>query len=85
MTSIKEYKKKHTTILINFRTKKNKNEKLQLLKCKPKSCDFQLKIIEPIQEDGREEHKINPKIKIRYSNQHKMNKNKTQALVKMKV
>jgi len=39
------------------------------LKFKLKSCDFQLKITEPIQEDG-EEHKVNPKIKIYYSNQH---------------
>jgi len=65
---IKKYKKENTN-LINFRTRKNNTEKVKILKCKPKSCDFQLKITEPIQEGG-EVHKVNPKIKIHYSNQH---------------
>ena len=39
------------------------------MKCKLKSRDFQLKITEPIQEDG-EEKNANPKIKIYCSNQH---------------
>jgi len=71
---------------INLKTKKNKAEKLRILKCKPKSCDFQLKITEPIQEN-RKEHKVNSKLKIdiQINTTMNMNKNKTQTLMKMKI
>jgi len=70
MTSYKNInKKKENSTFVKYKNRTTKTEYINLLKCKLKSCDVQLKITEPIQEDGQEKN-ANPKIKIYCSNQH---------------
>ena len=70
MTSYKNInKKKENSTFVKYKNRTTKTESIDLLKCKIKSCDVQLKITEPIQED-EEEKNVNPKRKIYCSNQH---------------
>ena len=57
---LQELQKKENSTFVKYKNRTTKTEYIDLLKCKLQSCDVQLKITEPIQEN-REEKNANPK------------------------